>query len=553
MASTSRKSLDSGKLPRGQACFNCKRRKRKCDGNLPCSQCSHLNIEDDCEYADTGKRSLTHILQEDIDRLENRIHHLEHPHEPTGEHSFPLHQPYHASIGRSKSTTPGPSHHHSATPTQLWITPSEPPRDLIVKLIDSFLAYSSEFGFFLDCTRFRQSALLPFPIGHHSRPSPALLSVVYLWGLRLSGQPDLMTQEPTFLARALDLSSKGLSGNHPHKVMHTLQAEILLSYFFFSSSRALEGKYHASAAISLSLSSSLHLIRSENHPPPGVLPPPADAVEEGERIHAWWAVIILDSAFAVGLCETPGFAHRESLSVVDTPWPLEFEGYAEGLLAPNARYSQTIHNFVNGVPTSDAGMSTVAMLAKASLLWLQADELAGSWKPGMSGTAAATFSNDFKRLDGVIERFRESLVPPNQIPRPTPAMTRTLVVAHSIAHSATVRLLGLFAHTDMLAKRRRLAAARLVLGIIAAVPLRHFRYVNPIMGTVWASACGVFLEEIQALNALHRGPPREEELNLRTFLSRAVVSISAFEMTFPLLQSQISPIREGCRQIGIAL
>ncbi|KAF7373206.1 Zn(2)-C6 fungal-type domain-containing protein [Mycena sanguinolenta] len=445
MASTSRQSLDSGKLPRGQACFSCKRRKRKCDGNLPCSQCSHLNIEDDCEYADRGKRSLTHILQEDINRLENRIHYLEHPREPTGERAFPLHQPYHASIGRSKSTTPGPSHHRSSsrssTPTQLWMTPSEPPRDLIVQLIDGFLAYSSEFGFFVNCARFRQSALLPFPIGHHSRPSPALLSVVYLWGLHLT--------------------SKGLSGNHPHKVMHTLQAEVLLSYFFFSSSRALEGKYHASAAISLSLSSSLHLIRSENHPPPGLLPPPADAVEEGERIHAWWAVILLDSAFAVGLCETPGFAHRESLSVVDTPWPLEFEDYAEGLLAPNARYSQTIHNFVNGVPTFDAGMSTVAMLAKASLLWLQADELARSWKPGMSSTAAATFNNDFKRLDGVIERFRESLVPPNQIPRPTPAMTRTLVVAHSIAHSATVRLLSLFAHTDMLAKRRRLSAARL--------------------------------------------------------------------------------------------
>ncbi|KAF7373208.1 Zn(2)-C6 fungal-type domain-containing protein [Mycena sanguinolenta] len=540
MASTSRQSPDGGKLPRGQACFSCKRRKRKCDGNLPCSQCSHLNIEDECEYADRGKRSLTHILQEDIDRLKNRIHYLEHLHEPRGEHAVPLHQPHHTS---------GPS----PTPTQLWITPSEPPRDLIVQLIDDFLGYSSEFGFFLDCARFRQSALLPFPIGHHSRPSPALLSVAYLWGLRLSGQPNLMTQEPTFLARASDLTSKGLSGNHPHKVMHTLQAEVLLSYFFFSSSPSLKGRYHVSGAISLSLSSSLHLIRSENHPPPGLLPPPADAVEEGERIHAWWAVILLDSAFAVGLCETPGFAHRESLSVVDTPWPLEFEGYAEGLLAPNARYSQTIHNFVNGIPTFDTGMSTVAMLAKASLLWLQADELARSWKPGMSSTTTTTFSNDFKRLDGVIERFRESLVPPNQIPRPTPAMTRTLVVAHSIAHSAMVRLLSLFAHTDMLAKRRRLAAARLVLGIIAAVPLRHFRYVNPIMGTVWASACGVFLEEIQALNALHRGPPREEELNLRAFLSRAVVSISAFEMTLPLLQSQISLIREGCRQIRIAL
>jgi len=390
-------------------------------------------------------------------------------------------------------------------------------------------------------------------MGHHGRPSPALLSAVYLWGLRLSGQPNLMAQEPTFLARALNLTSKGLSDTHPQRVMHTLQAEVLLSYFFFASGRSLEGKYHTAGAVSLSLSSSLHLIRSENHSSPGILPPPADTVEEGERIHAWWTVMVLDGCWAVGLCETPGFAHRDSLAMVDTPWPLESDDYAKGHLSAHRRYSHTIQNFANGVPTSDTGMSTVAMLAKASILWLRADELARGWKPGMSPQIAASFSGEFKRLDALIDRFRESLVPPNQISRPTPAMTRTLVVAHSIAHSATIRLQSLFAHTDILAKRKRLAAARSVLGIIAAVPLRHFRYINPIMGTVWLAACGVFLEEIHALKALHTGPPREEELNLRAFLSRAVVAISAFETTCPLLRSQISPMRESCGRIGIAI
>ncbi|KAF7344995.1 Zn(2)-C6 fungal-type domain-containing protein [Mycena venus] len=559
MASTSRQSPDRGKLPRGQACFNCRRRKRKCDGNLPCSQCSHLNIEDDCEYTDGGKRSIAHILQEDIDRLENRIHYLEHPHQPKLEPTLPLHQPYHGSISRSGSSTPRPTHHRStsrsgsAAPSQTWITASEPPRELIEQLIDNFLPYSSEFGFFLDYSRFRQAALLPLQMGHHSRPSAALLSAIYLWGLRLSGQPSLTAQEPAFLARALNLTSKGLSDTHPQRVMHTLQAEVLLSYFFFASGRALEGKYHTSGAISLSLSSSLHLIRSQNRSSPGILHPPADTIEEGERIQAWWTVMILDSCWAVGLCETPGFAHRDSVAMVDTPWPLESDDYAKGYPSANTRYSQTIQNFTNEVPTSDTGMSTVAMLAKASILWLRADELARGWKPGMTAQMAGSFSTDFKRLDALIDRFRESLVPPNQILRPTPAMTRALVVAHSIAHSATVRLHSLFAQTDITAKRKRLAAARSVLGIIAAVPLRHFKYINPIMGTVWVAAVGVFLEEIRALRALHAGPPREEELNLRAFLSRAVVAILAFETTSPLLHSQLSPMRQNCAQIGIAI
>ncbi|KAJ7325403.1 hypothetical protein DFH08DRAFT_968635 [Mycena albidolilacea] len=99
-------------------------------------------------------------------------------------------------------------------------------------------------------------------------------------------------------------------------------------------------------------------------------------------------------------------------------------------------------------------------------------------------------------------------------------MTWTLVVVHSIAHATTVWLHSLFMHTDATAKCKRLAATQSVLRIIAAVPLWHFRYINPTMGTVWATACGVFLEEIHALKALHRGPPHKEELNLRAFLSR---------------------------------
>ncbi|KAJ7019693.1 hypothetical protein C8F04DRAFT_1404156 [Mycena alexandri] len=370
MAWTSRRaSPDGGKLQRGAACYSCRRRKRRCDGNLPCSQCSHLNIEDECEYADGGKRAIAHILQENIDDLEHRIHDLEHPHWPRPEHAVPLHQPYHASISRTSSPRPKRA-------------VSEPPKEMIEQLVDSFLAYSSEVGFFMNSSRFRQSALLPFPLGHHSRPSPALLATAYLWGLRLSGQSNLIAQESVFLARALSLTSKGLSDPHPQRVMHTLQAEVLLSYFFFASGRVLEGKYHSAAAISLSLSSSLHLVRSQSRDTSGTLSPAVDDVEEGERIHAWWTVMVMDKCWAVGLCETPSFAHRDSLAMVDAPWPLESDDYGKGYLSPSARYSHTIQKFINNAPTSDTGMTTVAMFAKASILWQRADDVARTWKPG---------------------------------------------------------------------------------------------------------------------------------------------------------------------------
>ncbi|KAJ7156162.1 hypothetical protein C8R46DRAFT_1226397 [Mycena filopes] len=547
MASSSRASTSSrtgspdgastSKLQRGAACFSCRRRKRRCDGNLPCSQCSHLDIEDECEYADGGKRAIAHILQENIEHLENRIHDLEHPHRPRSDHAVPLHQPYHP------SGTPRPKR-----------ASSEPPKEMIEQLIDHFLAYASEFGFFMNAPRFRQSALLPLQPGHPSRPAPALLATAYLWGLRLSGQPALLAQEPAFLARALRLTSKGLAAPHPQRVLHTLQAEVLLAYWFFAAGRVLEGKYHSAAAVSLGLSGGLHLVRSRTQSAtgPGVLPPAGDVVEEGERIHAWWAVMVMDKCWAVGLCETPSFAHRDSLAMVDTPWPLECDDYEKGYLAPSARYSHTIQKFVNDVPTSDTGLSTVAMLAKAAIVWQRADDLARTWKPGMSPPTAALFRTEFTRLDALIDRFRLALVPPNRVPAPTPAMTRALVVAHSVAHAASVRLHSLFAHTDAGAQRKRLAAARSILGIIAAVPMRHLRFVNPVMGTVWVAACGVFIDEITALGVRYPGPPpHDEELNLRAFLARAAGAIAGFQATFPLLQSQIGGLLESCRMIGV--
>ncbi|KAJ7722947.1 hypothetical protein B0H16DRAFT_1788286, partial [Mycena metata] len=484
-------SPDRGKLQRGAACYSCRRRKRKCDGNWPCSQCSHLNIEDECEYADAGKRAIAPILQQNINDLEHRIHDLEHPHRPRPERALPVRQPY--STSTSRTVSPHPESRFSFNlPCKSLRLPagavSEPPKEMIEQLIDSFLAYSSEVGFFLNSSRFRQSALLPLPLGHYSRPAPALLATVYLWALRLSGQLNLIAQEPVFLARALSLTSKGLSDPHPHRVMHTLQAEVLLSYFFFAAGRVLEGKYHSAAAVSLGLSSSLHLVRSQNHVASGTLAPAVDDTEEGERIHAWWTVMVMDKCWAVGLGEMPSFAHRDSLAMVDTPWPLESDDYGKGYLSPSTRYSHTIEKFVDSVPTSDTGMTTVAMLAKASILWQRADDLARTWQSEMLAEAAALFRAEFVRLDALIDRFRDALVPPNQISNPTPAMTRALVVAHSIAHSATVRLHGLFSQTDVLARRKRLAAARSVLGIIAAVPLRHFKYINPIMGVRWSSS-----------------------------------------------------------------
>ncbi|KAJ7348871.1 hypothetical protein DFH08DRAFT_777673 [Mycena albidolilacea] len=460
----------SGNLQRGKACFYCRQRKMRCDGAQPiCGQCERSNRPDDCEYTNGQKRAKAEILQESISRVERRIYELEHPQEPQFDVS--LHQPYQPPNSRTNGTSDS------------WATADEPPMDMVEKLIDSFLAYSSEVGFFLNASRFRQSALMRYPMGHHARPAPAVLGAVYLWGLRFSKQPHLIAQEPIFLARALKLTAKGLSGIHPHKLMHNLQAEILLAYYFFASGRFLEGKYHTAAVISLGLSSSIHMVRSARSTSPGPLPPPRDIVEEGERIHACWSALVLDKTWAVALSEDPHLELQHESCEVDTPWPLEMEDYQNGRLSPTARYSSTYHKFVNSVPTSDTGVSTVALLSKATILWQRADRLVRQFKADMPRDQTAAYQSSFSALDSLIDNFRAALIPPSQIPHPTPAMIRTLVVSHSIAYAATIQLYTIPPlQMDAKARHKRLSAACAALGIIVSVPLQHFDFINPIVG-----------------------------------------------------------------------
>jgi hypothetical protein len=165
----------------------------------------------------------------------------------------------------------------------------------------------------------------------------ALLNAIYMWGAHLSsdGQHELY-----FKQKALSFVASVLT---PKSFLLTIQAEVLLSHFFFRTGHFLEARAHTATAVALALGGGLHQIRSLNHPDTPVieiaeendqgihLRAPADAIEEGERINGFWAVFVLQKNLsvalepAVGVCgvfETNGMQ-------IDTPWPLEMDDYRQ--------------------------------------------------------------------------------------------------------------------------------------------------------------------------------------------------------------------------------
>ncbi|KZT10441.1 uncharacterized protein LAESUDRAFT_755949 [Laetiporus sulphureus 93-53] len=509
----------SGRAPRGSACLNCRRRKFKCDGARPiCGPCIRSNCEFDCEYTDGPTRSPTQVLEDNISRLEARIYELEHPEIVTP--SVTLYDP------RSPPPVPGPS---SVTAHQVPNMPiagpsggqpmlaaffappqsvptlapnfgSEPSPEVIKMLIGHFLPRASQIGFFLHPARFIACATDP----HAFALAPALFGAVCLWGARFSRDPAVRAHEPFFLQRAVHSVAAALAHPPTHTLVHAIQAEVLLANYFFTANRLLEGRYHCNAAVALVLSCRLNKLRAVPDPPAAAvtrgveLPPPADAVEEGERINAFWSVFVLDKSWAV-VVGSPSHFDGPPGAQVDTPWPLDIEKYEHGGIPPGVQGSRTAEAFLAEVVPDGGSVSSLARLAKGAALFERATRLASQWTPAM--VYIEQFAVDFFFLDSVIDQFVASLPPIEAAP--TQADARTLLLTHTFALAATIRVHGTLKQAEGgTAQDRDVAAAHAAAAALDSIDLAQLAFADPILAILWTSVCRALIGEIARVRVL---------------------------------------------------
>ncbi|KAJ3775128.1 Zn(2)-Cys(6) binuclear cluster domain-containing protein [Lentinula raphanica] len=635
--SSSKSTSSPYSLQRGKACSNCRKRKIKCDGLRPtCTQClKSARPGDACEYADSG-RTRTQMLEDNISRLEARIRELE---EPTDEDAVRLHAPYNFSSRSSPTLMVPPSTAPSirsgsalSSPTDAQRTssnspsissspaqsstysafPEEPSSNVVQQLLTAFLPHALDMGFFLHISRFQNSALLPLPLGHYSRPCAGLLSTVYLLGLHLSG--DTNNQESVYLARALAHTANMLSSTHPQRIIHAIQAEVLLSVYFFRTGRILEGKYHMSAAVSLTLGAQLHKIRA---PPTGVensavsplqqisvagplLPPPNDQIEEGERINAFWMVYTLSNCWGVAVGTLSSAVFESHGSTINTPWPLDMADYEQvmwnnqieswiygsdvGLSLPSqellpADYHSvmTVQNFLRQVPSSSVKeFSTMAMFAKASILLDKAANLASLYRVDMGADEASRFGATFTSLANLIDNFQSSLafLPLNQHTHEFGMIMTT----HSLAYTATIQLHSAFINTNPHSRNKALMAARACVSILRQVDMSMSPHINAILSSCWTSVCQVLIDEIRRIrrrNAATGGagiagssrlsPARaggwssdhgeggvqgiEDEIQLVGMLEKVFATMAIFSMESALIGFQLAKVQEAFHSI----
>ncbi|KAG2340510.1 hypothetical protein BDR05DRAFT_966774 [Suillus weaverae] len=547
-----------GGLQRGKACIACRRRKVRCNGARPtCGQCIRGNRPDDCEYTDGQGRSRTHMLEQDIARLQARVQELEHP-----EHTTPavaLHHPYsspdipqgtsapfglqpsYISASTSSASSPEASSSSSAqirwgdfSPSSWWAQ-EEPPSQIVLESLNKILPYADEVGFFLHIPRVRDTLVTA-----SSRGIPiALQNAIILLCLHVT-ETKQTAFELTLLSRCLHQLADIIPscGTSTRYLLNVLQTEVLLAYYLFQVGRTVEARYHSGAAAGLVLAFQLHSSppEGETNTPADVqpmsfdifrttLPHPVDDIEQTEATHAFWTVFTQDKSMSAVLGVPPTVGRSIRISV---PWPgkmqevnlfdqdIHLTGRGQGI-GPQADIVQQF--LVDGQSEKGDSDSALAFHAKAAVLLDEVNNLVEQYTLDSRVQETQSFRAQFTSLDTLIQHLQASIPSnPSLTTETSPSSSQSSLgppSPHLISHRslcmqsllslATIRLHSPFRESYALSNAKIVTAAVLIARALQCVNVNTLQYFDPVV-IIWINASFVIHAEITRLRALKAWP-----------------------------------------------
>ncbi|TRM66360.1 hypothetical protein BD626DRAFT_487573 [Schizophyllum amplum] len=442
---------------KAKSCYNCRRRKVKCDGARPiCGHCLKTPTgRDDCQYLEDGP-SQADMLEAQVAALEDRLAKLQGPGEP-----ITLFNP-HQRRAQQPSLPPSSREARAATVVD------EPPQQTARALLNAFAVHSSQIGFFMDRQRFL--GRFSSPMGHHDRPAPSLLHAVNLWGSRFSHGGVDGYREQQFLVAALHHLPKDLAKSHPLYLLDIIQAEILVSFYFLELGKSVDGLYHSNTAISLCLGARLNLVHS---PDPNAAPPTEPALD-AERVRAFWNCLILDNYW----CIAHGSASALESIKIDTPWPEE---------APIARYSRdTVTDWLKG--SSAGGTSLLSLNAKAAILMQRTTTMMARNRLDPNARPSPAVAAELTALDGALQATRSQLFHLDRYRR-----DMQVVISDALICASLTRLHISYVNSSPVSRTKCVAAVDAVANTARGLRPHDVAWVSPIMATLWTVVAEVSL------------------------------------------------------------
>ncbi|KZV70818.1 hypothetical protein PENSPDRAFT_752208 [Peniophora sp. CONT] len=506
MQSTSSQSRESSPpsrpLARGQACMPCRWRKIRCDGVRPsCGQCTGSQETRECRYGDANTSHASN-LQKTVTQLQARLRLLEQGESTTVQSTVLLHDPY-SDNSPSYTTPPSQSRSASVDTNSDWPSP-----DICAILTDTFFQHVQCLPWFLHEGRHRQA--LTLPDNNPGRPIAALDAAVLLWGSILSSNTS-----PNFPAvhseTLLDYASSqvGLVNASGQQAIQIIQARLLLAIHFLDTCRVLEGRAHLAAATSLAFRLRLHKIRSSpsSSSLPNatfldpmtipLLPDPQDAVEEGERIRAFWTVFCFSRTHAVMFGQYSLVLDSESEERrIDTPWPLNMNLYDQDQMPQDLQSTGTLCRFFHGIRSGWPWENDMlSYLSKASALFERTARFDAVQQRDPTATDPTTSLTEFASLDQRTDELEAQLAPLTAGP------AQGLHLAQSLVLTGRIQLHSSFAEQSPISRAKCLGAARAIWNVSVATRVETFVFLDPVIGWIWAAACRVLMSEVALLRA----------------------------------------------------
>ncbi|KAG6852083.1 hypothetical protein C0991_003283, partial [Blastosporella zonata] len=196
------------------------------------------------------------------------------------------------------------------------------------------------------------------------------------------------------------------------------------------------------------------------------LAPPADPIEETERIDAFWTVLVLNNHWSA-IQESQSTYSTLQNSAVDTPWPIDSVDQ-EYMMLPVASRT-TLQDFLDG--RSGKAISEKALHAKSSVLFERASSIHNRDKRSILQSGA------FTHLDSLIGSLQSIL------PSLGGTSSDRHLVTQMLLYAAMIKLHRPFFHENEGSYHKSLFAAQAISRLTRSSAVNTNQlHINPIIG-----------------------------------------------------------------------
>ncbi|KAF8671217.1 GAL4-like Zn(II)2Cys6 (or C6 zinc) binuclear cluster DNA-binding domain [Rhizoctonia solani] len=566
-------------LNRGAACLECRKRKLKCDAAKVCMRtfvigpalthrshpycgaCVKSSRQDRCIYEAIRNKNLADQLEERVNQLERMVERMEREGStgmtalsPTQMHGSSTgygvvpntHNELTSSSSIAPSGIPMPlagnygtfmpldhksnsrQHYLDALITLPWDDAVEAwsrlPDESHNSLVDIFITYLPKSNIQLHVERFLSNLALPDdnPRSIH----PAMLAAVYLLAC-YHWSDSLMAYEAAFLAQARTLMQDALA-KKDRLFTGFIQPGILVTEYLLNRGRFREAYHQIIQTTSFCMNCNLHKLKSSilgpmmSGCPSGLLPPPTDGVELGERILAFWAAFMLDQKCCImGLPSSFGKADElDTRGRIDTVWPNTITEYEEGHI------------------THADSMTLRFLCTDGPQIMLQESE--GGFKIRLQSFALYKFAGDSEMAPDDVGLAISQFIRRLPAPDPNdPVNMPSLAVAHIVSHAAMIRLCARSSATQTM-DGRALEASLSCARMIHLLTVSDFDMwsLDIVLCYIWADCAKILARYIKEKE---QGGALAEGTRLRPALAAILAGLARAGQVYSVISEQTVP------------